>query len=84
MQVEGQLASEVSAVGNQEQSEVQSLSNGRDPAAAAAHQEISPEVVKGQDSNDMPSTLQYIAQQADINHVFQQDVNSQRQDKSEL
>ena len=90
MQVEGRLAAEVSGVKNQEQSEVQSLSNGNDPAAAAAaaaaaaHHESSPEVVKGQASNDMPSTLQYIAQQADISHVFQEDVKSQRQDKTEL
>lgn len=84
MQVEGRLAAEISGVGNQEQSEVQSLSNGNDPAAATGLHSSSPKVVNGQDSNDMPSTLQYIAQQADINHVFQQDVKSQRQDKNEL
>ena len=82
MQVEGRLAAEASGVENQEQLEVQSLSDG-DSGAAAQHHPL-PEGAKGQDSRPMPSTLQYIAQQADASHAFQQEVKSQRQDKTEL
>lgn len=83
MQVEGQLAAETSGVKNQEQLEVQSMSSD-DDSEAAALQSSSPEVAKGQDSNDMPSTLQFLAQQADIYHSFQEEVKSQNQDKTEL
>lgn len=82
MQVEGRLAAGALGVQNQEQSEVQSMSTGH-PGAATQHHSL-PDSAKVQDSHDIPSTLQYIAQQADINHDFQEEVKSQRQDKTEL
>ena len=80
MQVEGRLAAQASGISNQEQSEVQSMSNGDEATVQASW----PGVAKRPDSHELPSTLQYIAQQADINRDFQEEVKSQRQDKSEL
>lgn len=82
MQVEARLAAQASGITNQEHSGVQSMSN-KDEDARIQHS-ILPEVAKVQPGKEMPSTLQYIAQQADINHKFQEDLKSQRQDKSEL
>lgn len=80
MQVEGRLAAQASGIANQEHLEVQGMSNNLEDAR---HSSL-PNAARVQPNSEMPSTLQYIAEQAGINHKFQKEVKSQRQDKSEL
>ncbi|KAL3134029.1 hypothetical protein ABBQ32_008463 [Trebouxia sp. C0010 RCD-2024] len=79
-QVEGRLAAQASGIANQEHLEVQGMSNNLEDAR---HSSL-PNAARVQPNSEMPSTLQYIAEQAGINHKFQKEVKSQRQDKSEL
>lgn len=79
-QVEAQLAiEEDNGIANQQQAEMlQDSESNEQPDIESSKQD-------SQDAQDaIPSTLQYLAQQADINHAFQQEVNLQRQEKSEL
>jgi len=81
LQVETQMNLESNEPQNQQQAEIQQDSGSTTPSDA------NPGELKshgGGDGGDIPSTLQYLAQQAEINHVFQEQVKSQRQEKSEL
>ncbi len=79
MQIEAQLGAEGSGVANQQQAEMQSVSSKQPDGTSSSHQ-----LPDSEDETVIPSTLEYIAQQAGINHELQQEVHSQRQDKAEL
>jgi hypothetical protein len=81
LQVEARMSVESNESQNQQQAEMQQDSSSTmlsdaDPGELKSH--------GGEDGGDVPSTLQYLAQQAEINHAFQEQVKSQRQEKSEL
>ncbi len=81
LQVEARMNLESNESQNQQQAEMQQDS------ASTAPSDVNPGELKshgGGDGGDIPSTLQYLAQQAEINHAFQEQVKSQRQEKSEL
>ncbi len=81
LQVEARLSLESNESQNQQQVEMQQDSASTTPSDA------NPGELKshgGGDGGEIPSTLQYLAQQAEINHAFQEQVKSQRQEKSEL
>ncbi|DBA75355.1 TPA: hypothetical protein ACH3X1_010624 [Trebouxia sp. C0004] len=66
---------------NQQQAEIQqdaasTMPSDANPGELESHSDG--------DGGDIPTTLQYLAQQAEINHAFQEQVKSQRQEKSEL
>lgn len=75
LQVETRMNLESNEPQKQQQAEIQQDS-GANPGELKSH--------GGGDGSDIPSTLQYLAQQAEINHAFQEQVKSQRQEKSEL
>ncbi len=77
LQVEARMSLESNESQNQQQAEIQQDSpSDANPGELKSH--------GGGDGGDIPSTLQYLAQQAEINHAFQEQVKSQRQEKSEL
>ena len=81
LQVEARMSVESNESHNQQQAETHQGS------ASATPSDANPGELKsygGGDSGDIPSTLQYLAQQAEINHAFQKQVKSQKQEKSEL
>ncbi len=81
LQVEARMNLESIESQNQQQAEIQQHSASTTPSDA------NPGELKAHGSGDgvdIPSTLQYLAQQAEINHAFQEQAKSQRQEKSEL
>ncbi|KAL0021594.1 hypothetical protein WJX79_001497 [Trebouxia sp. C0005] len=79
--VEAQMSLESNESQNQQQAEIQQDSASTTPSDANPGELQSH---GGGDGSNIPSTLQYLAQQAEINHAFQEQMKSQRQEKSEL